>query len=105
MSNSSIIHFVLLLIYFRSRILTALRLLNFPHLSAFPVLIGCFFGEPILSEFYMFGGTAVPFGTRASNSVNVLKRVNDETFVWKQLKAIGDVPVRQYGSASISYQL
>ncbi|VDK69417.1 unnamed protein product [Litomosoides sigmodontis] len=61
----------------------------------------CFFGEPILSEFYMFGGTAVPFGTRASNSVNVLKRVNDETFIWKQLKAIGDIPVRQYGSCLV----
>uniref|UniRef100_A0A0R3RFD9 Kelch domain-containing protein 10 n=1 Tax=Elaeophora elaphi TaxID=1147741 RepID=A0A0R3RFD9_9BILA len=61
----------------------------------------CFFGEPILSEFYMFGGTAVPFGTRASNSVNVLKRLKDETFVWKQLKTIGDVPVKQYGSCLV----
>ncbi|KAL3990126.1 hypothetical protein ACH3XW_30475 [Acanthocheilonema viteae] len=61
----------------------------------------CFFGEPILSEFYMFGGTAVPFGTTASNSVNVLKRVKDETFIWKELKTIGDVPIKQYGSCLV----
>lgn len=53
----------------------------------------------------MFGGTAVPFGTRASNSVNLLKRVKGETFVWKRLETIGDIPVKQYGSVSISCRL
>ncbi|VDP12334.1 unnamed protein product [Onchocerca flexuosa] len=60
-----------------------------------------FFGGSILSEFYMFGGTAVPFGTRASNSVNLLKRVKNETFIWKRLKTVGDIPVKQYGSCLV----
>ncbi|EJD75567.1 hypothetical protein LOAG_17310 [Loa loa] len=61
----------------------------------------CFFGEPILSEFYIFGGTAVPFGTRASNSVSLLKRVRNGNFIWKRLKTIGDIPVKQYGSCLV----
>ncbi|KAM3728056.1 Kelch domain-containing protein [Dirofilaria immitis] len=60
-----------------------------------------FFSTSILSEFYMFGGTAVPFGTRASNSVNLLKRLKDETFIWKRLKTVGDIPVKQYGSCLV----
>lgn len=68
-------------------------------------LLGCFFGEPILSEFYMFGGTAVPFGTTASNSVNVLRRIKDETFIWKRLKTFGDVPIKQYGSVSVIFEM
>ncbi|KAK6114139.1 Kelch motif family protein [Brugia pahangi] len=61
----------------------------------------CFFGEPVLSEFYMFGGTGVPFGTRTSNSVNLLKRISDGNFVWKRLITAGDIPAKQYGSCLV----
>uniref|UniRef100_A0A915PCC9 Attractin/MKLN-like beta-propeller domain-containing protein n=1 Tax=Setaria digitata TaxID=48799 RepID=A0A915PCC9_9BILA len=74
---------------------------NFPQEMA--SFAGCFFGDPVLSEFYMFGGTAVPFGTRASNSVNLLKRLKNERFTWKRLKTIGDIPAKLYGSCLVYY--
>ncbi|VDN01694.1 unnamed protein product [Thelazia callipaeda] len=75
---------------------------NFPEgLASFAC---CYFGERNLTEFYMFGGTAIPFGTRATNDVNVLKRSRNGVFKWERLRTEGDVPLKQYGSSVVHHK-